>query len=133
MTNLLLNTTRALEHLTLSIISLNDAAVARDFFRTEDVRVDVQVAVSGSILPGEQFEPGAAIHAAQTLQDASQDPELVLQALVQQNVRQVLEAIENFHKTAVADMMEISGANEALAESRRKAVRDILSRARTGV
>lgn len=117
MTNLPAST-RALEHLTLALISLDDAVTARDYFRNTDVGVDIQVAIVGDAI----FDnlPAAAF-AGEQLRDAAHDPELVLQALVQRNVKQVIGALENLQAVVGNDLKEVSGFYAAQEEARMRA------------
>jgi len=116
MTNLSAST-RALEHLTLALISLDDAVKAREFFRVEDVGVNVTVTLTGD----SPVSITAAFDAANALRDAAQDPELVLDALVRLNVKQVIGALENLQAVVGGDLKEVSGFNAAQEEARMRA------------
>lgn len=124
----LAQTTRALEQLTLALISLDDEAKARDFFRTEEVGVEIAVTLDGEIQAGEMPDLEAAAHAARTLREAALDPELVLQAKVQARVKQLLDMAVTFQSSLVDDLKEVSGFNEA---ARERAMADLINKLRT--
>jgi len=118
-------TTSALSHLTCALISLDDAVKARDFFRNSDVGVSITVTLTGETpvnLP-------AAVLAGEQLNDAAHDPELVLQALVRQNVKQVIDALDNLRAVALEDLRDVSGFNDAVNE---RAIADLVRQLRTG-